>query len=162
MTALEWLESTLLAVWIQESQYGFPILVAVHLLGLTFSVGTLIWVDLRMVGVTLPQLRLAEVYRRLAPWFLAGFATMLVSGGVLFTAFATAAYSNMYFRVKMAAILLAGVNALVFHFLLVRRGSNGNDVPCTRVRLAGLTSIVLWSTVIVCGRMMSYTMFSYG
>jgi len=103
----EWLESTPLAVLIQESAYGFPIVVAVHILGLTLSVGTLLWVDLRLLGVALQRARVSEVYRSLAPWFLVGFALMLASGATLFAAFATSAYANFWFRMKMAALVLA-------------------------------------------------------
>jgi hypothetical protein len=161
---LEWLESTRLAILIQESQYGFPFVVAVHILGLTLSVGTLLWVDLRMLGVALRGLRVSEVYRGLAPWFSAGFALMFVSGAALFTAFATSAFANLYFRLKLVALLLAGVNALVFHVVVAAKTSaNWDDAarPPAGVRIAGLTSIVLWAGVIVAGRTMSYTMFSY-
>jgi hypothetical protein len=67
LDACEWLQSTALATWVQESAYGFPIVVAVHLLGLIFSVGTLLWVDVRMLGLGLRELRVSEVYRALAP-----------------------------------------------------------------------------------------------
>jgi len=147
---------------IQESAYGFPIVVAVHLLGLTLSVGTLLWVDLRLVGVTLRHLRVSEVYRGLAPWFFAGFAMMLVTGAMLFTAFATLAYGNVFFRVKMAAIVLAGANAAVLHFVTQRTSPEWDNAarPPIGARAAGLVSIALWVVVMLAGRMMSYTMFS--
>ena len=159
----EWLESTQLAILIQESQYGFPLVVAVHILGLTLSVGTLLWVDLRMMGVGIRGLRVSEVYRGLAPWFSVGFVLMFISGASLFTAFATSAYGNLYFRIKMVALLLAGVNALVFHVVTHKTSATWDDAarPPAVVRVAGFTSIVLWAAVIVAGRMMSYTMFSY-
>ena len=91
--AAEWLESTSLAILIRESLYGFAIVVGLHILGLTLSVGTLLWVDLRMLGVSLQSLRVSAVYRGLAPWFLAGFALMFISGAALFTAFTTSASS---------------------------------------------------------------------
>jgi hypothetical protein len=158
----QWLESTALATWVQESTYGFPIVVAVHILGLAFSVGTLLWVDVRMLGLGLRSLRVSEVYRSLAPWFLVGFVAMLASGATLFTAYATTAYSNGYFRIKVAAILLAGANALAFHFVTQRTSASWDAAPRPPlgVRAAGLVSIVLWAGVIFCGRMMSYTMFS--
>ena len=152
-----WLEQTPLALAIQESQYGFPLVVGVHLLGLTLSVGTLLWVDLRMLGVTLRQAPLAHVYRSLAPWFSVGFALMLASGATLFTAFATLAYANGFFRLKVAAIGLAAANALLFHFV-TRPATAAADTPLS-VRAAGLVSIVLWTFVVLAGRMMSYTMF---
>ncbi len=158
----EWLESTRLASVIQESAYGFPIVVAAHLFGLTLSVGTLLWVDLRLLGVALRPLRVSEVYRGLAPWFLAGFATMLVTGATLFTAYATLAYGNVFFRVKLAAIALAGANAAWLHFATQRTSAewDGAARPPIGARAAGLTSILLWVAVMLAGRMMSYTMFS--
>src|SRR4051794_20986689 len=158
----EWLESTRLASVIQESAYGFPTVVALHLLGLTLSVGTLLWVDLRLLGVALLNLRVSEVYRGLAPWFLAGFTIMLVTGATLFTAFATLAYGNSFFRVKMAAIALAGANAALLLFVTQRPAAvwDGAARPPIGARAAGLLSIVLWVAVMLAGRMMSYTMFS--
>jgi len=159
----EWLESTSLAALIKESAYGFPIVVGIHIVGLVFSVGTLLWVDFRMLGWVMRGLRVSEVYRTLAPWFIVGFATMLVSGAVLFTAFATLAYANVYFRLKLVALLLAGANALAFH-LLTQRSSVEWDAaprPSLGVRAAGLASLFLWTAVILAGRMMSYTMFSF-
>ena len=161
---LEWLERTALAALIQESAYGFPLVVAVHLMALTFSVGALVWVDLRMLGIVLPDVPLTTLYRSLAPWFLIGFALMLASGASLFVAFATSAYANLYFRIKVITLLLAGVNALAFHLLIERRSATGagTSQPPAAVRLAGLASLCLWVIVIACGRMMSYTMFSFG
>jgi hypothetical protein len=157
----EWLETTAIAAVIQESLYGFPILVGIHILGISLSAGTLLWADLRLLGVSLRGYRLTDVYRGLAPWFLTGFGVMIISGAVLFTAFATAAYGNVYFRIKMVAIVLAGVNALIFHRAADREGTR--SVPATATptiaRISGLTSIALWAAVIVAGRMMSYTMF---
>ncbi len=102
------------------------------------------------------------MYRGLAPWFLTGFGVMIISGTVLFTAFATSAYGNVYFRIKMVAMVLAGVNALIFHWAAGREVNR--SVPATATptiaRISGLTSIALWAAVIVAGRMMSYTMFS--
>jgi uncharacterized protein DUF6644 len=159
----EWLESTWLATVIKESPYGFPIVVGIHIIGLVFSVGTLLWVDLRMLGWVMRGLRVSEVYRGLAPWFLAGFTVMLASGVALFTAFATMAYANAYFRIKLVALLLAGANALAFHVLTQGASAEWDSAlrPPLPVRAAGVASLALWTTVILAGRMMSYTMFSF-
>jgi hypothetical protein len=147
---------------IQESLYGFPIVVGVHLLGLALSVGTLLWVDLRLLGITLRGSRVSDVYRSLAPWFLVGFAMMLTSGTMLFTAYATAAYGNTYFRIKIAALVLAGANALFFHAVTQKAPASWDDSPRppAAARIAGFTSLALWVVVILAGRMMSYTVFT--
>jgi hypothetical protein len=157
----EWLEATALAAVVRESLYGFQMLVAAHLLGLVFSVGVLLWVDLRLMGLGLQRYALAAVYRGLAPWFVGGFGVMLVTGAALFAGFATAAYGNVFFRIKMAAVLLAAVNALAFHVVMRRAAarSQGALAPPWWARCAGGGSLLLWVTVILCGRMMSYTLF---
>lgn len=154
----EWLETTALAIAIQESLYGFALLVGAHILGVTVSVGILLWVDLRLFGVALVSRPLTEVYRSLAPWFIAGFGIMLLSGTALFVAFATAAYGNLFFRIKLLLLLLAGANALLFHWFAARSA----ETPTAAAQLAGALSFAIWAGVIVMGRMMSYTMFSFG
>ena len=156
-----WLEATPVGILVRESLWGFQIVVALHLLALAFSVGTLVWFDLRLLGVSMRGFRVSEVYRRLAPWMLTGFATMLVTGTMLFIAFATRAYDNVFFRIKLAAMLLAGVNALMFHFITERQiaGWDESPSPPFGAKLAGGISMLAWTVVVLAGRIMSYTMF---
>ncbi len=162
LNVCEWLESTPIGLLVRESLYGFQILVAIHLLGLTVSVGTLVWFDLRLLGVSMPALPISQLYRRIRPWMFGGFAVMLTSGSLLLIGFATYAYGNVYFRLKIAAIVLAGLNALFFHLVTERRIAewDASFRPPLAARLAGLVSMASWATVIVAGRMMSYTMFT--
>ena len=157
----QWLESSMVGTMVRESTWGFPIVVAIHILGLTVSVGVIIWFDLRLLGASMSRCRVSEVYRRLAPWALTGFAAMFTSGGVLLSGFATAASMNLYFQIKLVALLLAGLNILVYHLHTERRIAQWDEArrPVLAARMAGLISIVLWITVIMAGRMMSYTMF---
>lgn len=157
----EWLEGTAPAIFARESIYGFQILVGFHLMGLVSSVGALLWLDLRMAGIAMQGTRVSELNRQLAPWFIVGFIAMFASGLVLFAGFATSAYGNTFFRIKLAALLLAGINALVFHFMTGRSAPAWDFAPRPplSVRLAGFGSLALWAIIIVSGRMMSYTMF---
>jgi hypothetical protein len=159
--ACEWLESTAIGVLVRESLYGFPIFAGIHILGLTISVGTLVWFDLRLAGIAMPRYPVSLLYRRLVPWMLVGFCVMFISGALLFTGFATKAYGNVYFRLKLSAMLLAGVNALYYHFVTERQIAHWNDAarPPLAARLAGVISMLVWASVIMAGRMMSYTMF---
>jgi hypothetical protein len=157
----EWLEATSIAIWVKESQYGFAIVVAIHILGLTLSVGTLIWFDLRLLGISMLRIPVSKLYRRLMPIILAGFPLMFVSGGILLAAYATAAFGSLYFRIKAVALVLAGINACFFHRVTERQIHRWDEArhPSSPARAAGLISIVVWAVVIVAGRMMSYTMF---
>jgi hypothetical protein len=157
----EWLETTPVAQWVQQSLYGFAIVVAIHILGLTLSVGTLIWFDLRLLGLSMLRIPVSQLYRRLMPWTLSGFAVMFASGGVLLSAYATSAYGNLYFRIKAIALVVAGVNAFFYHRVTERQIHRWDEarLPSLPARAAGLISILVWSIAILAGRMMSYTMF---
>ena len=87
----------------------------------------------------------AGLYRRLAPWLLSGFAIVFLSGVIIFVGFATAAYGNLYFRVKLAAMALAAVNALIYHFTTERTIAlwDGAATPPLGARIAGAASIAV-------------------
>ena len=158
---LVWLEASPIAVMVRESAYGFPIIVGLHILGITLSVGTLVWFDLRLLGVSMVGYKASMMYRRLMPWMFTGFALMFITGFMLLAGFATAAYENVYFRIKIAAMVLAAVNAFAYHRYTERRIADWDDAsaPPRGARVAGLVSICVWTCVILAGRMMSYTMF---
>lgn len=158
----EWLESTTVGVLVRESTWGFPALVSLHVIGLAFSAGLVLWFDLRLLGLSMREVPVTAVYRRLMPIAFAGFLVMFVSGGLLLTGFATYAYTNVYFLVKVAALLLAGVNAWVYHAFTEPHIAEWDRSPSPPppARLAGLVSAVLWTVVILAGRMMAYTLYT--
>jgi hypothetical protein len=158
----EWVENTAAGALVRESLYGFPALVTLHIMGLGLSAGTLLWFDLRLLGFGLDRAPVTRIYRQLMPWAIAGFLLMFATGAMLFVGFATAAYGNIFFRLKMTAILLAGLNALVYHRSTERTIAQWDAAarPPAPARAAGLISLVLWTIVVVAGRMMSYTLYS--
>lgn len=157
----QWLETSAAGLLVTESAWGFQSFVAIHLLGLGLSVGMIVWMDLRLLGKTMTAVPAFEVYRQIAPWALAGFGLMFVSGGMLFAGYATAAYGNLFFRLKLVAMLVAGINAAWYHLATERRVATAASLEALPVaaRAAGLISIAAWLTVVIAGRVMSYTMF---
>ncbi|MBM3771907.1 MAG: hypothetical protein FJW27_11630 [Acidimicrobiia bacterium] len=156
-----WLEQSAVGLLVRESLWGFPIVVGLHILSLAFSVGMFLWFDLRLLGLALTSVRVSLVYRRLIPWATVGFGSSFITGGLLFTGYATAASANTAFRMKVLMLLVAGVNAVVYH-TVTERDREAWDAwthPPRAARVAGAISLIAWATVILCGRIMSYTMF---
>ena len=150
-----WIEETQISTAIRESAWVFPIILSVHALGTALSVGTLAWFDLRLLGLKMRQQPVSEVYRQLAPWTIAGFIVMAISGGLLFFASAARCYEDIFFRIKFASLVFAGGNALVYH-LAIRRNIAEWDkapIPPMGARLSGLLSLVAWTVTIVSGRL---------
>ena len=161
MTIAEWLdvlEQSRIGEGVRES--WFPYVEGIHVLALALSVGTIVWFDLRLIGAALRTRPVSEIYRALQAWMLAGFGVMFGTGALLFVAHATKAYESPVFRAKVALLLLAGVNMLVFHLTIDRRRAEWNEmpVPPAAARAAGMLSLVLWLGVIAAGRMLAYNL----
>jgi hypothetical protein len=152
------LEDTGIGEIVRES--AFPYVEGAHVMGLALSVGTVVWFDLRLLGLTMRSRPVAEVFRNLKAWMIAGFCLMFVTGALLFTAHATKAYTNGYFRAKIALIVLAGVNTVIYHLTVDRRRTEWSDdpVPPLAARAAGFVSLVLWFFVIAAGRIFAYNL----
>jgi len=119
----------------------FPIIQSVHLTGIALLVGTIVLIDLRIMGWVLPKHTISEIRLRLTSWNRAGLAIMLTTGPVLFAADVPRYISNPAFIVKMAVLLAA----LVFHFAWHTR-------PETPGKLNAVVSMVLWTCVVLGGR----------
>lgn len=158
----QWLEATPGSVLIRESTLLYPIVETTHVLALCLFLGLIALLDLRLVGIGLRGTAVSEVAGKLLPWALFGFLLMAVSGSLLFYSGPVKAAANIFFRIKMVMMALTGVNALLFHFTIYRRiAAWDNDAaPPTRAKLAGVFSLLLWSGVVICGRMQAYNWFN--
>ncbi len=106
----EWLAATPGSIALHESRYLYLVVLSVHVLTLCLFVGTAAMIDLRLMGLTMQRVRFSEVIARLLPWTTAGFLLMIGSGALLFYAAPLVRYQNIFFRVKMAALMLAALN----------------------------------------------------
>ena len=156
----QWIENTPSSTALRESLWMFPIVETSHVLGLAFSVGTVVWFDLRLIGAFMRRYSVSETFGYVKPWMFAGFAVMVVTGILLFWSHALQCYSSGYFRIKLVLLVLAGVNIAVFHSTIDRRRGEWDKapIPPLQARLAGLTSLVLWLAVVAVGRLMAYTL----
>ena len=154
--ALEWLYEQPWAAALRESENAYPLIETVHVLSIAVIVGTVVAVDLRVLGLILKAEPVTRVGRALLPATWYGFLIMLVTGVPLFAAQATQLYSNPAFRLKILLLGLAGINALLFHRTTYRTvGDWDYAAPPHRARAFAVTSIALWSAIIVSGRLIA-------
>lgn len=157
----QWLANTSGSIALHESLWGYPIVESVHVLTLCLFLGLAVMVDLRLVGATMVRTPASEVMRRLLPWEIAGFVVMVITGSLLFYAIPVKTYLNIFFRLKVLFLLLAGINIVVFHGTVYRSMHKWDLdlVPPFRARLAGGLSLALWAGIVVAGRMIAYNWF---
>ncbi|CAG0989905.1 hypothetical protein MTYP_02227 [Methylophilaceae bacterium] len=143
---------------LRESIYMFPIVEGLHLLGLAFSVGLIVFTDLRLVGKFLRNEPVSDILFQLRPWVLSGFAITFITGFFLFAANAVKLLESQVFLLKIFLIVLAGINAVWFELRLGRKASEWvglSELP-EGVVLAGWISLILWTGVVITGRMIPY------
>ena len=143
------LEATFLAEAIRRSVWAYPLLETVHIASIGALVGSVLLLELRVFGLgrEIGVVPLARLVLRTA---LAGFACAAASGSLLFVSAATEVAANPAFRAKLVLILIAGLNAVVFH---ARGGLRGRD---TLARLQAAASLLLWLSVLAAGRLIAY------
>jgi hypothetical protein len=143
---------------LRESDYAFSIVESIHVLSITLLVGTIILLDLRMLGVVLRGISVTRIARAVLPLVWTGFAIMFVSGLLLFWAEAAKMYVNPAFRAKIILLALVGLNPLIFHTTIYRRVHEWEVLRYSpwRARRAAIASITLWSGVIIAGRAIAY------
>src|SRR5918992_2591547 len=113
--ALEWLEGLAWTTAIRESVWGYPIIETAHVASTVAFAGLVIIMDLRFVGLAFAHTPAMEIQRRLFPWQIAGFVPSMATGLLLCCVDPLRYYGNVFFRVKLALLVLAGLNALAFY-----------------------------------------------
>lgn len=136
----------------------FPTVESAHVLAIATVFGSILLVDLRLLGLRDTGTRLSKLADELLPITWIAFALAVVTGSLLFIANAPDYVFNIQFRLKMLAILLAGVNMAVFQFGVYRRVAEWDDQspPPAAARAAGLISLLCWTAVIFLGRWIGF------
>jgi hypothetical protein len=150
----EWFEASALGDTVRTSLWLFPVLEAMHLLGLCLLGGALLVVDFRMLGWGLTSQRIAALARDARPWLMAGIAVMLLTGVPLFLSEAIKCYYNQSFWVKILTLPIA----LMFTFTVRERQAADEELETSmRSRLLALVSLGLWFTVAGAGRWIGFS-----
>jgi len=142
--------------WIVAAWWIWPVFEILHFFGLSMLFGGLLVIDLRLAG---HFRRLdARATHTLIPVVLAGFTINLVTGILFFYGDPVTYASNAMFQIKMVLIVFAGLNALVYYWLLhplVHNWTGNTEAPLA-ARIVAYVSLALWTSVMLCGRLIPY------
>lgn len=157
---MQWLADTGWSIALHESQYAYAVIESIHVWALCLFVGFAVLLDLRLVGAIFRDVPVSDMARRVLPWTKVGFAIMVLSGIVLFYAIPLRTYHNVFFRIKVVLLILAGLNAFVFHHGIYAKVAHWDlKIPPRAARMAGLCSLALWVAIIFSGRLIAYNWF---
>jgi hypothetical protein len=150
----EWIEATSIGNAIRQSLWLFPVIEAIHLLGLSVLGGAVLMVDLRMLGFGLRGHPIAQVAKDARPWFIGALSVMLITGWALFCSEAIKCYYNTSFWVKITTLPFAIVLTLLVRDRVAMRASKQSTMLTKAI---GLASIALWFVVAAAGRWIGFS-----
>jgi hypothetical protein len=153
----QWLQESWFGSGIRESLWMFPILYTLHIFGVVILVGATSALDLRMLGLIMRDESVSGTSALLLPWAKAGFAAQVITGTLLFIAQAADLWHNVAFLLKMMAVLLAGLNVLIFHLTAygdVDRWPQ-NSTPAG-AKFSAVFSLACWFTIVAMSRLIAF------
>jgi hypothetical protein len=149
LPVFEWMESTTVAQTIRHSAKLIALLESIHLIGLTLLLGTILMVDLSLLGLGIGRSPASRIARELKGWTAAGLVIMLLSGPLILSSEAIRCYKTPAFWTKM---VLLGI-AVTFHFT-IHKSVVFEEPPAPRQRAewTAWLSLGLWTSVALAGK----------
>ena len=132
----------------------FPAIESVHVIAAAMVVGSILWVDLRLLGLAATRYPVSTINNELVRWTWGAFAVAAVTGLAMFITRASSHLVNPAFQWKIVLLALAGANMTYFHFKVYQHVQQWDSAVTTPVqlKLAGGLSLLLWSGVMLAGR----------
>lgn len=150
MEILWWIEDSWLGMLVSSSEWGYPIVLSLHALGMAVLVGVSLILATRVLGIAkaIPVTALASFWNVA----LGGFILNLLSGAALFMGSASTLFFNTAFHIKLIGVAVG----LAFTWWLVKicvRGSG--EVSATHRKIA-VGALVGWAAALIAGRLIGY------
>src|SRR4029079_2262602 len=155
------LEASAVGQAMRQWLWLYPAVEVVHILGIALLFGSIVVMDLRLLGVW-NKVSVRPLAAQVLPCSAAAFLLIVPSGLLMFVAHARELIASPVFAVKMCLIMAALLNVGIFHAVTFRTADvwdspqMRNLKPPPSARVAGALSLVLWTSVIACGRFLVY------
>lgn len=140
--------------WAIGGTSWFPFLESIHVIAAALLVGAIATIDLRLIGFAAVRYPLSTLNREILPWVWGAFVIAAATGFGMFITRAASHVVNPAFQWKFFLLALAGANMIHLHRGLARllQANNERSNPELRLRISGLTSLLLWCGVMLAGR----------
>lgn len=149
---------------LEESLNFWALLEGAHLLTLMLFFGTILMVDLRLLGLAFKGLPVSVLEKRLLPMTTTAMVVIVITGATLFFAKPEAYWHNLMFRTKLVLLAVAFVNILAFHKLVEKNKAEWDTAARTptKAKLSAVVSIASWVLIMTTGRLIAYNWWECG
>jgi len=150
------LQNTPVSQAVAESSWIFPTVESLHVLAITLVVGSILVVDLRLIGLASANRPPSEIEAQFLRITWTAFAVAVLTGATLFLAKPVSYTHNPFFLGKLALLLLAAVNMAAFHWIVQPRAGLGAGRAAAQA--SGVLSLAIWIGVVALGRWTGFTL----
>jgi hypothetical protein len=159
MSLVQSIQDSGVGEWMRTSVKAMPVVESIHVLAAATVFGTIFIVDLRLLGLPNTRRPFTRVSDEMLKLTWAAFGLAVITGFLMFAANAVTYFGNTAFRLKMLALLGAGLNMVIFQLVTFRTvGAWNTDRRSPNAgRVAGALSILIWLAVIFFGRWVGFT-----
>ncbi len=138
----------------RNSKNAIPLIQAFHLFGITLLLGSMLLLNIRLLGIGFRDIPLRLISNQVWSWGTGGLLLAMASGLLVFIPDPARYAANHSFVTKMAVLTVA----ILFQFTLYRRAVRAqqeSEHP-RRLVLLPLISLALWFTVGWAGRLIAF------
>jgi hypothetical protein len=152
------IQTSALFTAVRQSELFYPTVMATHLTCIAIFGGMILMTNLRLLGVALTSVPIASVIESTRNWKRCGFVLMISCGILLAGSKLDTYYANPYLLMKLSLLALIGIHGLIFRPTVYCRPADLDltSKPPLRAKLAGGISLILWLSVVTCGRWIAY------
>jgi hypothetical protein len=148
-----WLSTTFLSVFLQNhNAWAIPAIQSIHIVGIGIVMGSVLMIELRILGLAGRDQTLRQTADRFVPWLTGALYLMLATGALMVIAEPVRELITISFWVKMFLVAVGAVAAGVFQ----RKVEGGDLMDGRGARFAAVLMFVVWVAIIVLGRLIAY------
>jgi hypothetical protein len=154
-----WLASSPPSVFIQEhNAWAIPAIQSVHIVGIALVMGSVLMIDLRILGLAWTEQTLRQTTRRFGPWLTGSLWLLLATGLLMVIGEPVRELVSFSFWFKMALVAIGALVAVTFQRALRRDEQQweGTLVHKPSIKLLAVVTFMVWVGVIFLGRLIAY------
>ena len=140
---------------VRDTRYAFPLVNAAHLVGLATLFGSILALDLRLLGLfrSVPAQPLAQVLPFVS---LGGLVLAVLTGLLLFSVEPHLYAANAAFLTKVTLVALGVIHAASLRFSPDWHAMLHHGTAHPRLRVSAALSLTIWTGAIFAGRMIAF------
>ena len=155
----EWLSTTFLSVFIQNhNSWIIPAIQSIHIVGIGVALGSVLMIDLRILGWAGMDQTLHQTTNRFGPWLTAALCLLLATGALMVIGEPVRELVTFSFWLKMFLVAVSTLTAAIFQITLRKHEQQWEETLVKRrtIQWLAILTFLIWVCIIILGRLIAY------